>query len=133
MKDNFQIGEKRSHSFVVSYDDLAHFDAGLVHEVCSTYKLTKEMEWAGRLFVLEMKEDHEEGIGTMIELKHLGPAFEGDEVVFVATYKGFREKELICEMEARVGERLIATGSTGQKIIEKEKIERLFRSTYSGE
>ena len=132
MKDKFKIGDKVSHAFVVTYDDLAHFDAGLVHEVCSTYRLTKEMEWVGRLFVLEMKEEHEEGVGTMIELQHVSPAFEGDEVVFEATYQGFVDNELICDMEARVGDRVIATGKTGQKIIAKEKIEKLFRQTHSG-
>jgi hypothetical protein len=34
--------------------------------------------------------------------------------------------ELICSYEARVEERVVATGQTGQKIFKKDRIERLF-------
>ena len=37
---------------------------GLVHTVLSTFALGRELEWAARLFVLEMKSVDEEGIGT---------------------------------------------------------------------
>jgi predicted thioesterase len=33
---------------------------------------------------------------------------------------------IICAFEAHVGTRLIAKGQTGQKILKKEKLERLF-------
>jgi fluoroacetyl-CoA thioesterase len=52
----FSKGDRKTHVFQVSPRDTARFEAGEVHSVCSTFVLAREMEWAGRLFVLEMKE-----------------------------------------------------------------------------
>ncbi len=75
-----------------------------------------------------MKDENEEGIGTMITVKHASPALVGQVVSFTSKVKKVERNEIICSFEARVNERLIATGEQGQKIIPKEKIERLFAS-----
>lgn len=108
--------------------DIARFDTGTVHEVCSTFALAQAMEWAGRLFVLEMKEEDEEGIGTFLELRHLGPAFVGESILVEAKYQELVKDELTCSLTAQVGDRLVATGKTGQKILPKERIRRRFES-----
>jgi hypothetical protein len=40
------------------------FEGVNVHPVMATFSITRDAEWAGRIFVLAMKEEHEEGIGT---------------------------------------------------------------------
>lgn len=109
-------------------NETARFESGEVHPVYSTFAIAKDAEWACRLFVLEMKEESEEGIGTMVSVQHVSPALVGQHVVFTATVKSIERNEIICSFEAFVGERLIATGETGQKILTKEKIARLFES-----
>lgn len=126
MNNPFAIGDHKKHRFLVGENDVAEFDSGLVHPVCSTFKLAKEMEWSSRLFVLEMCEAAEEGVGTSIQIKHISPAFVGEQVELIATYESFENNELICSIEVKVGERLIATGKTGQKILSKEKINKIF-------
>jgi predicted thioesterase len=64
MKHLFKQGDVKRYSKVVSIDELASFESGTVHEVYSTFALARDAEWSGRLFVLEMKEEDEEGIGT---------------------------------------------------------------------
>jgi fluoroacetyl-CoA thioesterase len=85
MKNKFNIGDRKLHLKMVEAIDFASFDSGLVHPVCSTYVLAREMEWASRLFVLDMLEDDEEGIGTKLEINHLSPALEGEELRVEAT------------------------------------------------
>lgn len=126
MKTSFKPGDSKLHTYRVTRTDFASFETGMVHEVCSTFALGREMEWSSRLFVLEMTEADEEGIGTMLEVSHLGPAFEGDEMVIRATIESLLSNELICQIDVRVGERRIATGRTGQKILKKEKINQIF-------
>lgn len=126
MNSSFAIGDHKKHRFLVGKNDVAEFDSGLVHPVCGTFKLAKEMEWSSRLFVLEMCDASEEGVGTSIEIKHISPAFVGEQVELIATYKSFENSELICSIKVKVGERLIATGKTGQKILSKEKINKIF-------
>jgi hypothetical protein len=48
--------------------------------------------------------------------------------VFEATIKSIQKNELICTFTAKVGERLIASGEQGQKIIKKERLEQVFAS-----
>jgi predicted thioesterase len=99
-----------------------------VHNVYSTFALTRDAEWSGRLFVLEMKEDGEEGIGTGINIKHISPALVGNEVVFTATLTEVNKNEVVTDYVARVGDRIIAEGRQWQKILPKEKLDRLFSS-----
>ena len=94
----------------------------------STFALARDAEWSGRLFVLDMKEAHEEGIGTGLEIKHISPALLNDEVLFEATIVAINKNEVVTEFKATVDDRLIATGKQWQKIVRKEKLEQLFQA-----
>lgn len=122
----FKPGDKKIFRHRVELSDIAQFKSGGVHEVYATFALARDAEWAGRLFVLEMKEEGEEGIGTFIEVEHASPAIVGQEVVFTATLDEVKGNSVICSFEASVGDRLIAKGRTGQKILPKDKIDRIF-------
>jgi predicted thioesterase len=128
MKNTFQKGDKKEYSIVVSESDIAKFESGVVHTVYSTFALCRDAEWSGRLFVLEMREEHEEGIGTSISIEHKSPAFVGDKVTFTAQFEEIKENgEIINSFVANVGERLIATGEQGQRILPKSKLDHVFK------
>ncbi len=122
MKTPFLIGDTQVYRKTVTAADFARFDDGLVHAVCSTFSLAQAAEWAGRLFVLEMKEEDEEGVGTFLTINHKGPAFEGDVLEVTATLKAVERNNVICSFEARVGDRVVADGETGQKVLKKDKL-----------
>jgi len=128
MKDIFKKGDTKIFKHIISKDDMATFESGTVHEVYSTFALGRDAEWCTRLFVLEMKDADEEGIGTFVNIQHLSPALVGNEVIFTGTYEELDGNQLVCSFEAKVGERIIAKGSTGQKIIKKEKLQLLIGS-----
>lgn len=124
----FPLGAKKIFKHTVSAADVASFDSGEVHAVYATFALARDAEWSGRLFVLEMKESGEEGIGTAISVVHHAPALPGQEVTFTATLLAMERNEVVTSFEARVGHRLIANGEQRQKIVQKEKLDRLFES-----
>jgi fluoroacetyl-CoA thioesterase len=126
VKNIFQKGDIKTFSRKVTSADTATFESGTVHEVYSTFALGRDAEWCTRLFVLDMKETDEEGIGTFINIQHLSPALIGSDVVFTGVYEEFKGNQLTCSFEAKVGERLIAKGTTGQKILKKERLQLLF-------
>ncbi len=128
MKALYKPGDCKSHTFVVQEQDIASFESGKVHPVCATFTLAREIEWASRLFVLDMKEEEEEGIGTMLKITHESPAKIGSQVEITATVLTQVKNELICSFVAKVGSRVVAHGETGQKIIKKEKLKLLFES-----
>ena len=128
MKSIFNIGDKKYFERVVTLDDSAAFEGNHIHPVCSTFAVARDAEWCGRLFVLEMKEANEEGIGTFVNVKHLSPALVGETVLYEAVIDELKGNEVNCSFCAKIGERIIAEGRTGQKILLKERIEKLFEA-----
>ncbi len=124
------LATTRRHVFVVQPADVADFTAEgghFVHAVCSTFRLARAAEWAGRLFVLELKEADEEGVGTYVHLDHHAPAFVGEEVAVEATLtEATPSGAVACSFAARVGTRLVASGRTGQRILPREKLAKVF-------
>lgn len=107
-------------------EDTAAFESGAVHAVYATFALARDAEWCSRQFVLLMKEAGEEGIGTFVNVKHVSPALVGSTVLFEAVIDELKGNEINCTFTATVNGRLVAEGRTGQKILLKEKIEKIF-------
>jgi fluoroacetyl-CoA thioesterase len=128
MISKFAIGDSKTYTKIVTQNDLASFDDGNVHEVYGTFALGRDAEWSSRLFVLEMKETDEEGIGTFLNITHHSPALLGQTVTFRVTIYELEKNIINCHVIATVGDRIIAKCNTGQKIIKKEKLNLLFES-----
>ncbi|MFT6113036.1 MAG: putative thioesterase [Bacteroidia bacterium] len=132
MKQLFRYGDTKEFYRTVGKKDAASFNGVQVHPYYSTYALARDAEWTSRLFVLDMKEAEEEGIGTFVDIKHKSPAPIGSEVRFIATLKSVIYGEVVCTVTAKVGMRLIATIETGQKILTEDELESLKRVAHSG-
>jgi predicted thioesterase len=126
MKMPFNNGDQKDYRHVVKDDEVAAFHGTTVHRVYATFALARDAEWTTRQFVLEMCDADEEGVGTFLSINHKSPAFVGEEIIFTAWIDAWDGRELICAYEAKVGERLVAEGKTGQKILKKEKLRKLF-------
>jgi fluoroacetyl-CoA thioesterase len=112
--------------------DLAEFETGLVHPFYATFALGRDAEWASRQFVLEMLEADEEGIGTFLTIEHQSPALLGENVEITAIIFELEKNKINCTYLASVGDRIIAKGTTGQKILSKEKVLNLISGIRSG-
>jgi predicted thioesterase len=128
MKNPFEQGSTKQFVTTVTPDKTAAFDSGEVHPLYSTFALGRDAEWACRLFVLDMKEDFEEGIGTFLSVHHLAPAPVNAEILFIATLEYVKGNTVHCSWEALHGQRKIAKGEQTQKILPKETLENIIRS-----
>lgn len=131
MKSNFSSGDQKVYKKTVTENDLAAFHGEVLHAVCSTFSLARDFEWASRLFFIDMKEDDEEGVGTFLSIDHKSPAFVGEEVTFTATIVKLEKNELTCRIESSVNGRLIAVGTTRQKMLKKDRLKQLFTKPIS--
>lgn len=129
MKQIFSLGDQKVYRKKIGTDDLAAFHGEVLHSVYATFALGRDFEWSSRLFFIEMKEDDEEGVGTFLQINHRAPAFLGEEVTITATVDKLERNELLCRIEARVGDRLIADGMTGQRMLKKERLYSLFKKS----
>jgi predicted thioesterase len=118
---------------VVADSDLATFETGNVHPFYSTFALGRDVEWACRQFVLNMKEEDEEGIGTFLNISHKSPAMLGEELLITATLIRLEGNTVDCDFWVYAGERLVAQGTQGQKILKKEKVARLIAGIQGGQ
>ncbi|MFM1791883.1 MAG: hypothetical protein RLZZ252_237 [Bacteroidota bacterium] len=119
------VGEKIEISKTVEQNDLATFETGTVHPFYGTFALGRDVEWACRQFVLEMKEEDEEGIGTFLNITHKSPAMLGQTVRIEAVLIGLEGNSVNCSFAVWVKDRLVAEGTQGQKILKKEKLDRI--------
>lgn len=126
MKNIPRTGDRKIYKKVVLHEDQAIFHGKVLHAVCSTFALARDMEWSSRLFFIDMREEDEEGVGTHLSIDHLSPAFVGEELEITATVAQLSGNELICNIEVKTSDRMIATGKTGQRMLKKEKLKRLF-------
>jgi predicted thioesterase len=131
MRSVYKIGDKKEYSVIVTNEDAAAFHGTVVHDVCSTFAIGRDMEWTTRQFVLDMKEEDEEGIGTFLNIQHKSPAFIGEKIVFTGEITALQNHEIICDVTAKVHDRVVALGQTGQKILKKEKIKTIFAELRS--
>ena len=132
MKNLFKPGDTKEYSKEIKADEIAAFESGIVHKVYSTFSIARDAEWSGRLFVLDMKEEGEEGIGTSISIEHKSPAFVGEKINYLATFEEITPKgEIITSYKAVVGNRLIAEGRQGQRILPKPKLDDIFARILS--
>ena len=127
MKVIFKPGDKKQYRRIIEPADEASFNNQPVHHVYATFSLARDAEWTTRQFVLDMIDSDEEGIGTFLSVEHKSPAFVGEEVVFTAWVDHIDGNELTCFFEARVDAWLFSLGRTGQKILRKENLERIFQ------
>ncbi|MCW5910695.1 MAG: hypothetical protein KIT62_06450 [Cyclobacteriaceae bacterium] len=127
MKTIFKAGDQKQYRVCITEADCAAFHGEMVHPVYATFALARDFEWTSRLFFLEMKEDDEEGVGTLLSIEHKGMAHVGSEVLITATVELIRGNELICKIEARCNDAVVAIGKTGQKMLKKEKLKRLIK------
>lgn len=125
MKNIFKTGDQKHFTVRVTESDCVAFHGELLHPVYATFALARDFEWSSRLFFLEMKDEDEEGVGTMLSIEHKSMAQVGDEVVITATVEQIAGNELICTIEARCNNHLVAVGKTGQKMLKQEKLHRL--------
>jgi len=128
----FEVGHTMRLVHIVEQADLATFETGNVHPFYSTFALGRDAEWTCRQFVLQMKENDEEGIGTFLNIRHKSPAMLGDTVEFIATVSLLEGHQIDCSFVAKVGDRIVAEGEQGQKILKKEKLDRLVNQIING-
>jgi fluoroacetyl-CoA thioesterase len=122
MNNPFKPNDVQVHNTTVTPDKLAQFaDGGLVHPVYSTFALAQDAEWACRLFVLQMTEPSEEGVGSYISVRHIAPAVLGSTVRIVATLVAVEGNTVRCTYQAYSNERLIAEGEQEQRLLNKAR------------
>lgn len=128
MQNLFKPGDTKVFTRTVRPEDCASFSGQEIHPLYSTFALARDAEWCCRQFVLDMKEDDEEGIGTFIEIRHESAAPVGSVIQFIATTESIQGHDIICQFTASVNGKIVARGRQGQKILKRSRLATLYLS-----
>lgn len=126
MKEGMNIGRQETIEIDVTKDMFASFEGDVVHPVYSTVSMVYHMEWVSRKIILPFLEDHEEGMGAAVELKHIDAAPLHTKVTLTATLVEHRKHEVITKVEAFSDRGLIGVGEVKQVILPKKVIKDKF-------
>ncbi|MCL6585553.1 MAG: thioesterase [Anoxybacillus sp.] len=125
MKQGMKIGDTAVVQAVVTPEMFAQFEGTVVHPAYSTVSMVYHMEWASRKIILPYLEEHEEGMGAAVTVKHVAPTSEGSLVTVTATVKELRDNVVITDVEARNEVGVIGIGEVKQVILPKQKIREM--------
>lgn len=122
MKQGMDIGRQETIEVNVTADMFARFEGEVVHPVYSTVAMVYHMEWVSRKIILPFLEDHEEGMGGAVTLKHVSPSPLGSTVTLTATLTGHERGKVITDVKAYNDAGLIGKGEVTQIILPKKVI-----------
>lgn len=122
MKPGMKIGQTATITAEVTSDMYAQFEGQVVHPAYSTVSMVYHMEWAARQIILPYLEDHEEGIGGAVFVKHRAPTPAGEIVKVTATLTELKGSAVITAIEVHNSKEIAGVGEVTQFILEKEKI-----------
>ena len=122
MKQGMVVGREETIKIIVTEDMFASFEGVVVHPVYSTVAMTYHMEWVSRKIILPFLEDHEEGMGASVQLKHVAASTLGSTVTLTAILVEHRDNVVITKVTAKNHVGIIGTGEVRQVILPKETI-----------
>ncbi len=122
MKPGFEPGIVKSMDVVVTGDMCPAFDGVVVHRVYSTWSMVEHMELAARRVLVDFLDEDEEGVGAHVSVDHLSAAIVGTTVTVRAELTEVRHHRVVCEVSARVGDRLLGIGRQVQVVMKKDKL-----------
>ncbi|MEC5424085.1 thioesterase [Virgibacillus sp. C22-A2] len=124
MKPGMAIGRQETIKIEVTEEMFASFEGTVVHPVYSTVAMVYHMEWVSRKIILPFLEEHEEGMGAAVELKHISPSPLHSFVSLTATLIEHKKEQVITKVEAFNEHGLIGKGEVKQVILPKELIRK---------
>ncbi|BDG31735.1 thioesterase family protein [Parageobacillus thermoglucosidasius] len=127
MKPGMKVGDTAVVETVVTPDMFAQFEGNIVHRAYSTVSMVYHMEWASRKIILPYLEEHEEGMGAAVFVKHIAPTAEGSTVTVTATVTELRDNVVVTKVEAKNEVQVIGIGEVKQVILPKQKIDQMLQ------
>ncbi|MDQ0218729.1 thioesterase [Peribacillus cavernae] len=124
MKAGMQVGQTATFNCEVTSEMFAQFEGAIVHPVYSTVSMVYHMELTSRKLILPYLEEHEEGMGSAVSLKHIAPATDRNRIQVTATISKLEKNLVFTEVQTFNETRIIGKGTVVQIILPKDEITR---------
>jgi len=133
VKEGLRVGSEAVVTDVVAQHMRPAFEGQVVHDVYGTAAMVYHMEWAARRVILPFLEEHEEGIGTGVEVRHLYPTPVGAEVRAHAICVTIQGNTVVCDVTVWNGNQQLGDGQVQQRIIGRNTLHERFPEMWTAE
>jgi fluoroacetyl-CoA thioesterase len=124
MKPGLVEGHTAILKVEVTPDMFAQFEGKIVHPVYSTVSMVYHMEWASRKIILPFLEEHEEGMGAAVTVKHIAPSPLGSNLTVTATLDRLLNNVVLTKVSIHNEKGVIGVGEVKQVVLPKTQIEQ---------
>lgn len=131
MRQGMELGREETIEIIVTEEMFASFEGKTIHPVYSTVAMTYHMEWVSRKIILPFLENHEEGMGAAVKLKHLAPSPLGSLVTLKAILVELKDNAVLTQVTASNHLGIIGQGEVKQVILPKTVIAKMLESAAS--
>lgn len=125
-------GSRSQLRFTVDRTMLARFGQQEIHPVLSTSWLVYHLEWAARRLLESCLEAGEEGVGAGVDVRHLGPAPLGSEVLAEAEILRKSLDSFVCRVRAETARGPVAAGVVYQAVWSRERLRGMLLAGSQG-
>ncbi|WP_075617833.1 thioesterase family protein [Paenisporosarcina indica] len=127
MKHGLELGREERIEIMVTESMFASFEGKVVHPVYSTVAMTYHMEWVSRKIILPFLEEHEEGMGASVQLKHIAASPVGSVVALTASVIELWDNFVKTKVTVKNHLGIIGKGEVVQVVLSKETIANKLR------
>ena len=130
MQRSPRIGESIELNYNVGPEHTIDFAEPPMPALLSTPQLIGFLERTARMLLVPMLDDVESNVGVHVDIEHIAGALPGAVVTCLARVVLVDRKQITFKVEAREGDRVLATGLHRRRVVNRERLaERLARDT----
>lgn len=115
---------------VVTEEMTAHLEGHVLHRIYGTFWACYHAEVAARKAIEPYFDEGENAVGSELAISHHTMAPVGALLHVTATVESVRDRRIVCRVEIRHGDRLVASGTQQQTILPTTVIDRKVREVY---
>jgi predicted thioesterase len=101
-----------------------------IHPLYATFAIVEHFEYASRQAILRFVEPEEDALGSAVAVTHRSAVPVGAVVAITARVMEVDGSRIVCRVEAESDGRMVAEGTIEQRVVMREKLDRMIETLY---
>jgi fluoroacetyl-CoA thioesterase len=120
-----------SMRLVVTGEMTARFFGCEIHPLYATFAVVEHCEYASRQVIRPFLAPDQDAVGSAVQITHRSGVPVGALVTITARLVEVDGGRIVCAVEVRSDDRVVADGTVEQRVMPKEKLQRMIAGLYA--